>query len=242
VTTSAAGNATQDIGFTGGGDLNTSSLASFIGSNTGYTNILYDQMSHSNASAVNTVPHIPIIVNAGTNNTLNGHATSLCAGFGTALTADCWIFSLSTTINQPLTVAICLRVVSNAGSSPHFTDGTGPRILVGEDGTGPPPKYQQYAGGTPQSSATSLDTTTTHTLIAIFNGASSELILDGTVILGPASSGTDGLTSVSQYIGSSNTPSSGNWYIPEYLVFSGSLGSTDQATIRSSWQSYWGAA
>lgn len=66
----------QDIGFDGSGNLDTASLASFIGSNTGYVGKWYDQSGNgfdalANNYGVNTTTH-PEIRISGTNQTLNG--------------------------------------------------------------------------------------------------------------------------------------------------------------------------
>jgi hypothetical protein len=243
VTTSAAGNATQDIGFTGGGDLDAAALASFIGSNTGYTNILYDQMVNSNASTINAVPNTPIIRNSGTNNTLNSHPISLQAAASGA-SCQAWQWTLLANIIQPYTIVICFKWISFSQPNAHMTDGVagGTRPLIGNDQAGPPPHYQQYAGGTPHVSSTTVDTTNVHTMVGIFDGANSKLVLDGSVIVGPVNSGADFMATTGQMIGAGATPVSTDMIISEYMVFPISLGATDQAAIRSSWQSYWGAA
>ncbi|TXH53659.1 MAG: hypothetical protein E6Q97_12685 [Desulfurellales bacterium] len=55
----------QDIGFDGSGNLDTSALASFVGSNTGYIVTWYDQSGNSN-NATATGSTRPVIVSSGT--------------------------------------------------------------------------------------------------------------------------------------------------------------------------------
>jgi hypothetical protein len=64
-------NTTQDIGFTAGGDLDTTALSTFVGANSGFISKWYDQ-SGAGADAVQaTQAAQPRLVNAGTNDTLN---------------------------------------------------------------------------------------------------------------------------------------------------------------------------
>jgi len=66
-------NATLDIGFVDN-VLDTASLLSFIGSNSGYVNRWFNQSSGNNATQ-DTIGSMPRIVNSGTLETLNGHPT-----------------------------------------------------------------------------------------------------------------------------------------------------------------------
>lgn len=70
-------NAEQDIGFTGD-DLDTTSLASFVGANSAYLVTFYDQSGNGYDLTQSTTTAQPLIVNAGTNETLNGF---VCANF-----------------------------------------------------------------------------------------------------------------------------------------------------------------
>ena len=60
VTTSAAGNATQDIGFVGN-NLDTASLATFLGANTGTINTWYDQSGNARNFTQATLALQPVI-------------------------------------------------------------------------------------------------------------------------------------------------------------------------------------
>jgi hypothetical protein len=96
-------------------------------------------------------------------------------------------------------------------------------LLVGLNGT----QYQLYAGTTPLTGGTS--DFLSHDIIGIFNGASSQFKVDGTVVIAN-NPGTNGMGA--QVIGAGNGgggngPMDG--WMGEYIVFPSVLGSTDQA-------------
>ena len=64
-------NSTQDIGFSGG-DLDTAALKIFVGANTGYVRIWYDQSGNGNNLTQTTLSSQPRIVNAGVIDRENG--------------------------------------------------------------------------------------------------------------------------------------------------------------------------
>jgi len=72
VRSSAAGNPTQDIGFNSFGNLDTKSLLSFVGTNSGYIDTWYDQSGNGLNLTQATTANQPRIVNAGVIDTKNG--------------------------------------------------------------------------------------------------------------------------------------------------------------------------
>lgn len=58
-------NATQDIGFTSGGDLDTSALLAFVGSNNGFVTIWYDQSGNGRNLTQTNLSRQPSIINKG---------------------------------------------------------------------------------------------------------------------------------------------------------------------------------
>lgn len=85
-------NALQDIGFDGGGNLNTSALTTFVGANNGFVTIWYDQSGNANHAIQNQVADQPTIVNLGTIVILNSKP-ALQVNFGdffyTSVTINC---------------------------------------------------------------------------------------------------------------------------------------------------------
>jgi hypothetical protein len=65
-------NAEQDIGFSGNGDFNESALVSFVGANSGFVSVWYDQSGNSRNATRLVADDQPRIVNAGTVKRTNG--------------------------------------------------------------------------------------------------------------------------------------------------------------------------
>ena len=59
-------NTTQDIGFTGSGDLDTAALKTFVGANNGFVTIWYDQSGNARNLTQSTTSKQPSIINSGT--------------------------------------------------------------------------------------------------------------------------------------------------------------------------------
>ncbi len=65
-------NTEQDIGFTAGGDLDTASLKTFVGANSGFVTTWYDQSTNSRSATQATAANQPRIVLSGAIDRLNG--------------------------------------------------------------------------------------------------------------------------------------------------------------------------
>lgn len=233
VTTSAAGNATQDIGFDASNNTDASALASFVGANTGSVDTAYNQAASGATSATNaTVADQPLVRLTGTNQTLNG---SVSMNFNKAIRPS----QLSYTPmvhTQPITIAVCFS--NSALAINHLHDnGSAARVLLGFDGI--VGAYQMYAGGTPLTIGTV--TNATHTVIGIFDqaGAGSALYVDGSALAtGNTTIGTgsfDGATAATL----GNKGMTG--YVSTILGFASVVGATDRGTFRTYCQTQWGA-
>ena len=64
-------NASQDIGFDGSGNLDTASITSFLGANSGFVSIWYDQSGNSNNAVQVSLSQQPLIYNSGSLITVN---------------------------------------------------------------------------------------------------------------------------------------------------------------------------
>lgn len=96
-------NTEQDIGFLSSGELDTTSLKSFCGANTGTVTTFYDQSGNSRNATQTTAANQPVIVNVGVVQRVNGKPSvsmgaqanqwwlNLPAGFLNAQTAMSWI-------------------------------------------------------------------------------------------------------------------------------------------------------
>ena len=75
-------NATQDIGFTPAGDLDTATLKAFVGSGTGYVSIWYDQSGNEYNATQKTTTNEPVIISGGVINRDNGQPAVYTSGTG----------------------------------------------------------------------------------------------------------------------------------------------------------------
>lgn len=171
-------NAEQNIGFTSEGYLDTASLKTFVGANSGYVVTWYDQSGNGNDATQSTASNQPRIVNAGTVERVDGHVAIYHNDNEFLVTA-----TLST-VSQP-TTRIAVGKFDTTGN--YFVDGVSLRQSVGgQAGTSNAlifsGTFDPYTGG--------LDTNK-NLYYALFNGASSQLYINGTG-LGVKSVGTQG--------------------------------------------------
>jgi hypothetical protein len=220
-------NAEQDIGFSGD-DLDTSALASFVGANNGLVTTWYDQSGNGvNATQTTLGDQIPLVA-SGTNYTINSKASLRWTGGSQRLV-------FTSTQSNPVSVYMVARFNSYVAGA-HLLDGSGlnPRMLLGYGGS---TDYQMYNGGSPADGGTT-DTTTAHSLVAVFNNASSSLSVDDGANVISGSIGTQGRGGT--IIGAGYVSTGFDGWIPELVCFNGAISGTDASTCRSSAQSYWG--
>jgi len=156
-------NSEQDIGFTSNGDLDTTSLLSFVGSNSAYGVTWYSQQGSFNATQ-STSTSQPRIVNSGVIERQNGKPSLYFDG------GD-FFSTTSFTINQPTS---CFLVGKNNGTNDlHFFDGnSGNRQLLGVSGG----NLVSYAGSVLSFGANS---TAFSLYSCVFNGSSSTITRNG---------------------------------------------------------------
>ena len=73
-------NTSQDIGFDANGNLDTTSMLSFVGAGNGFVSIWYDQSGLNNHSSQTTSANQPSIVSAGVLRTINGKPSIYFSG------------------------------------------------------------------------------------------------------------------------------------------------------------------
>lgn len=219
-----------DIGFTGN-DLDTGALATAIGANTGLIDTWYDQSTNANNARplAGLSTKGPMIVNAGTNQTKNGH---VAPNFNTG-DAGASLLTPNLAISEPNTICAVVQQTSNS----IWTDGTVAREFIATD---PATVYTIFAGSAGVTGGTG--DTNIHGFICYFDnaGAGNFLYVDNTaVISADNTAGTGGINQ--QVIGNDTVSASAiNGFVCEFLIFPGIISSSDRATIRSSWASYWG--
>lgn len=96
-------NTSQNIGFEANGNLDTTSLLSFVGSNNGFVTTWYDQSGNGRDLTQTTATDQPRIVNSGTIETLNGKPSLY--NYGTTTTSGKKMtVSFGVTLSQPNTI------------------------------------------------------------------------------------------------------------------------------------------
>jgi hypothetical protein len=215
----------QDIGFAGN-DLDTAALNSFItaqGGGSACVTVWYDQSGHGhNASMGALAASNEKIVNAGTINTLNGHASIVLDG------ASNNVLSVTLTSGSAFTLAAAIKT-GTIGDEEIISDSTGVALSISST------KWQIYAG-TGVNSTVSPASTTAYGVIGAYNGASSTMNVSGTTV----ASGNPGSNTFTNLVFGAGFGFPFNGHIPEAIVFNIALSGADQSVINGSWTTYWG--
>jgi hypothetical protein len=114
-------NATQDIGFTASGDLDTAALKTFVGSNNATVAIWYDQSGNGRSLSQATVSHQPVLVSSGVINRDNGHPAIRFTG------------QIATSNYQALFLATAMTTVGHLSVVHRFAAG-GDAFILGHSG------------------------------------------------------------------------------------------------------------
>lgn len=197
--------AEQDIGFTALGDLDTSSMKSFVTSNSAYVVTWYDQSGNGYNASQSTQAKQPRIMNAGVIERQNSLPT---IRFG--YSGDNYLTISGITVSQPNTYFIVGQ--SSGTDDHHFIDGTtGSRQIIGFNSG----NFITYAGSV-------LNHVTTSSAIAfqlmttLFNSSSSTIQINaGSTTTGNA--GSSAITGMN--IGAGGTNLSINGYMSEVVCY-----------------------
>jgi hypothetical protein len=216
-----------DIGFTGT-DLDTGALATLVsgaGATAAGIDTWYDQTVTAVTNNNGTRTQIPLIVTGSANITQNGHV------WAAGTTAHC-LFSSSGALGfaRPTSFAILARYDTVANNQVIFGDFNGglESLIQGAS------TFFGMSNGSFMPSTVAADTSL-HSFFGTFNGASSSIVVDGTTTNGNAGANVT-INEIDLWI------FNGNAHIAEVIFFQNTtLSGTDITTIRTSWQSYWGA-
>lgn len=211
-------NALQDIGFNANGDLDTSALTTFVGAGDGFVRTWYDQSGNANDSIQTTTSAQPQIVSSGSV-ILDNSKAAIDILNNTELRS-----STVSTESQPIT-RIAVGNFNVIGSQSHLLDGIVQRGALGSTTSG----WRIFAGSV-SDYTTPASINTQYLMFATYNGASSELSINGSG-LGTKSIGTRGFDGV--IIG--NNPAGSAQFIGK--VQSVIIYSSDQSTNRTSIES-----
>jgi hypothetical protein len=230
-------NTEQDIGFSGD-DLDTAALASFVGSDSAYVKTWYDQSTNAtNAGSISNGKQ-PRVVNAGTNETLNGKVAPL--------------FTNASTQNLQATLASAIGSGSHSlATASQRTSYWGTHVTIGASGTDNKTSalgsdsnnsnawYGGWGLGNSYRGSATL-TGDPRSLIKVYNA---------TTIEGYVSNTSDASLSYSLFnidnaichIGSfADVTYFFGGTISEVLIFASAISSGDRGLINTSHQSYWG--
>tara|TARA_R110000803_G_scaffold4929_2_gene16460 strand:- start:513 stop:1349 length:837 start_codon:yes stop_codon:yes gene_type:complete len=159
-------NVEQDIGFASG-DLDTSSLSTFIGANSGYVTAWYDQSGNGfNATNPSAVQQ-PKIVNAGTLITSGGKAAIEFAPSTTNSSIRLFTGAFGA-MSQPLTTFAVVETTDTTDSTKNILDGLSTSFFFGRDSV-----YKVVAGATLTNAVA--DIAAPRLWYSLANGASSEI-------------------------------------------------------------------
>jgi hypothetical protein len=216
----------SDIGFNGSGELDTTTLSTFIGStNYGYVSVWYDQSGNGRNLTQTELAVQPIIIALGT---IYQFGTKPSIYFplsrlpgGGACTMDNTTFTLT----QPNTYFIITQGTSaNSTGDRNIFDGTGAnRNAIGKSNVNP--NYFMYAGSLVYS--TTLVDNIKNLFVPIFNNTSSFLYKNGNSILSNANPGTQSLEGL-RLAGFQKQQANWENYMPEFIVYN-----TNQASNRT---------
>ncbi|MGH5146323.1 hypothetical protein ACRFGN_26350, partial [Klebsiella pneumoniae] len=138
----------QDIGFTANGDLDTTTLKTFVGSGNGYVTTWYDQSGNARNATQTTTSQQPALVLSGEVQRANTQPAVVFDGSFSVSQA----FTRNSVI-KPVSLSGNVHFLNSAAGSPNtalYTDGTTPSRLGMYAGANYPlSTYQTIAAGTP---------------------------------------------------------------------------------------------
>jgi hypothetical protein len=206
-------NNSQDISFDSSGNLDTTSLTSFVGANSGFVSIWYDQSENGHNLIQNTAANQARIVLNGVIETLNGKP-ALVSRFNSSNNAH-YNVTYNSSITSPSTI---FHVGSNVGSaaSTYLFDSisSSTRIYSTSYNT-----TWIRIGGSSEFALTGYtqNITTQRIINAIYNGSNSKIsINNGAYTTGnTGTSGASGLTLGASYLNALHA----NAYYQEHIVY-----------------------
>jgi hypothetical protein len=169
-------NATQDIGFTAYGDLDTAALKTFVGSGNGYVTIWYDQSGNGRNATQTTTSQQPAIVLNGVVQRANTQPAVVFDGISQTMASAAF-----GTIAQGFTRNSVIKIISNK-TNVHFLNSTlgSPNTALYTDETNPT-RVGMYAGSNyPLTTYQTVSAGSTNIFTEQFNGSNAVLYDNGT--------------------------------------------------------------
>jgi hypothetical protein len=233
-------NTEQDIGFTASGDLDTASLKTFVGANSGFVTTWYDQSGNARNATQATAANQPRIVNAGVIERKNNLPTVFFDGGTDRLTTTAFSYN-----DGNYTAFAC----SNQGDTTsrvmlsHDSSATGRRAPLYIRFNGPSQTLANTTGTTTFiiDNGNSISVNQTYIFSAVKRSNNTEIYVNGNTNGATTLSANSVNFSQSLKIGSQffNGTSHYNGYIHEIILY-GSDKSTDRIGIETNINSYYG--
>jgi hypothetical protein len=225
-------NTSTNIGFDVNGNLDTTSLLSFVGSSNGFVTTWFDQSGNNRNLTQTTAAVQPRIVNAGVIDTLNGKPSV----YNNGTTTNPWVLSVDfgTTLSQPNTI-FNIGSNSNQAAAGYLWDGIS---LSARNGlfTNNGNSYNLFAGNIVTISAT-LNINTQRLLFAKYNAASSLIAVNaGSGVSGNPS--TQSLTGIRLNAAYNGGTASANTHHQEFILWNADK-ITDRTGISNNINSYY---
>ncbi|MBJ7427349.1 MAG: cadherin-like beta sandwich domain-containing protein, partial [Bacteroidia bacterium] len=244
-------NATQNIGFTAGGNLDTASLKTFVGANNGFVSIWYDQSGNGNNAANSTAASQPAIVSSGIINRIAGSGQPVIT---TATSSQSLSFTVSPSISGSSLTANAVAYMQNATANNlrllSFSNGVNSNdwdnnsyvgAIIGNFTANQVRADRDFWATSNSKGVASFASNTPGIITSLFNGTNHQMIVNGIGGSTVASSGTFGITFGRLFNHTNDAGPSvwlgGAW---EFIVFSSALSTIDRQTVESNQFSYYG--
>jgi hypothetical protein len=233
-------NTEQDIGFTSGGDLDTASLKTFVGANSGFVTTWYDQSSNNRNAIQTTAANQPRVVNAGTVERRTNLPTVFFDGANDRLITTAFSYN-----DGNYTAFACSNQVDTTSRTmlSHDSSATGRRAPIYIRFSGPPQTLANTTGTTTFiiDDGNSININQTYIFSAVKRSNNTEIYVNGNTNGATTLSANSVNFSQSLKIGSQffNGTNHYNGYIHEIILY-GSDKSTDRTGIETNINSYYG--
>lgn len=217
-------NTETDIGFNGTGELDTTALTTFVGSNSGFVTKWYDQSGNARDIAQASTSLQPNIVNAGV---IRLYGTKPSLKFAsTCMTNNTF------TLAQPNTYFLVSQETIFNGGDRNFFDGISGS---GRNALGKQANYFLYAGS--QITSATVANTNKNLFASIFNFSSSFSYLNNSAIQSNVNPGSQSLQGIN--LGSySGNAAAVDAFIPEFIIYNSNK-SSDRAGIQTNINSFY---
>ncbi len=222
---------TQAIGFTGAGVINLAALLAFVGSSNGYIQTWYDQSGNGNNFTQTTQANMPLLVNAGTVNTVNG------------LPAPSFNGTTQSLQNTTMSLAYQGSTINGVARSGNTTWVGTPTIWAGHFSNELQDQSCSFLSGATQYCGVFDQNNNILTGMCAGSGSTTQSIYKNGALSGGPSAITRTGSGTSPFTLGAYNGGAAAWYlgtIQEVLVFTAALGTTDRQTVEHNQEQFYG--